>query len=47
LRAMDEVAVQDFVHAPDAGAPAFEDVFFSGVVFGVRIEVEVALARDV
>ena len=43
---MDEVAVHDFVDSTDAGAPAFEDVLLAGVVFGVRIEIEIALVLD-
>ena len=47
LDAVDEVAVHDFVDASDAGAPAFEDVFFASVVFGVRVEIVVVLVSEV
>ena len=46
LDAVDEIAVHDFVNAADAGAPAFEDVLLAGVVFGVWVEIEVALVLD-
>ena len=46
LGAVNEVAVHDFVDSTDAGAPAFENVLFAGVVFGVGIEIEVTLVLD-